>query len=192
MLHCLNIMHLPPSTPELRNCRCDPWEKLLTITPPATIKIPQQASGREACLSNPFDTFFNNASVNICQCLRDRCTYEELKSLCVVENKPLHECFPGFSFCREVLLFWKESHPEMQKIQIIRFFLNRLHWLFEIRLLLFTVRTCVWTLRSRLILSSRSHNTVLYLILWSIEFSTKLSEGLSRYGQLAIRITSVR
>jgi len=115
MLHWLDIMHLPPSTPELRNCRCDPWGKLLTITPAATIKMPQQASGREACLSNRFDTVFNNASVNICQCLRDRCTYEKLKSLCVVENKALHECFPDFSFCCEVLLFWKTSHPEMQK-----------------------------------------------------------------------------
>jgi len=193
MLRCLDIMHLPPNTPELRNCKCDPWGKLLRITPATTIKIPQQANGREACLSNRFDTLFNKASVNIWQCLRDRCTYEELKSLCVVESKALHECFPDFSFCCEVLLFWKASHPEMQKIQIIRFFFkNRLLWLFEVRLLLFTVRTCVWTLRSRLILSSRSHNTVLYLIRWSIEFSTKLPEGLSRYGHLAIRITSVR
>jgi hypothetical protein len=85
------------------------------------------------------------------------------------------------------------SHPEMQTIRIIGFlFENRLHWLFEVRLLLFTACTCVWTLRSRLIWSSMSHNTVLYLIRWSVEFSTKLPEGLSRYGQLAIRTTSVR
>ena len=36
------------------------------------------------------------------------------------------------------------SHPNMQKIWIIGFFLeNRLHWQFEVRLLLFTVRTCI-------------------------------------------------
>jgi len=35
-------------------------------------------------------------------------------------------------------------HPVMQKIRIIGFlFENRLHWLFEFRLLLFTVCTCV-------------------------------------------------
>jgi len=34
------------------------------------------------------------------------------------------------------------NHPDMQKIQIIEFFFeNRLHWQFEFRLLLFTVRT---------------------------------------------------
>ena len=36
------------------------------------------------------------------------------------------------------------SRPDMQKIRIIGFFLeNRLHWQFEVRLLLFTVCTCV-------------------------------------------------
>jgi len=36
----------------------------------------------------------------------------------------------------------KASHPDMQKIWIIGFFFeNRLHWQFEVRLLLFTVRT---------------------------------------------------
>jgi len=35
------------------------------------------------------------------------------------------------------------SHPDMQKIRIIGFFLeNGLHWQFEFRLLLFTV--CTW------------------------------------------------
>jgi hypothetical protein len=35
-------------------------------------------------------------------------------------------------------------HPDMQKIQIIGFsFENRLHWQFAVRLLLFTVCTCV-------------------------------------------------
>ena len=109
MLHCLDIMHLPPSTPEHRKCRCDPWGKLLTMTPPATIKIPQQASGREACLSNRFDSLLNNASVNICQCLRDRFTYGELKSMCVLKTKQKHKFFPDFSFCCEVLLFWKKT-----------------------------------------------------------------------------------
>jgi hypothetical protein len=34
-------------------------------------------------------------------------------------------------------------HPDKQKIQLIGFFSeNRLHWQFEVRLLLFTVRTC--------------------------------------------------
>jgi len=36
------------------------------------------------------------------------------------------------------------SDPDTQKIRIIGFFSgNRLHWQFEVRLLLFTVRTCV-------------------------------------------------
>ena len=36
------------------------------------------------------------------------------------------------------------SHADMQKIRIMGFFFeNRLHWQFEVRLLLFTVRTCV-------------------------------------------------
>jgi len=36
------------------------------------------------------------------------------------------------------------SHPDMLKIRIIRFFYeDRLHWQFEVRLLLFTVWTCV-------------------------------------------------
>ena len=36
------------------------------------------------------------------------------------------------------------SHPDMQNIRIIGlFFENRLHWQFEVRLLLFTARTCV-------------------------------------------------
>jgi len=36
------------------------------------------------------------------------------------------------------------SHPDMQKIQIIGFFIgNRLHWQLEVRLLLFTICTCV-------------------------------------------------
>ena len=36
------------------------------------------------------------------------------------------------------------SHPDMQKIRIFRFFSeNRLHWQFEVRLLQFTVCTCV-------------------------------------------------
>jgi hypothetical protein len=57
------------------------------------------------------------------------------------------------------------SHPDMQKNLDNRFlFENRLHWQFEIWLLLFTVYTCVWTFRLCLIWSSLSHNTVLYLI----------------------------
>ena len=44
------------------------------------------------------------------------------------------------------------GHPDMQKIRIIGLFLeNRLHWQFEVRLLLFTVCTCVETFRARLI-----------------------------------------
>jgi hypothetical protein len=36
------------------------------------------------------------------------------------------------------------SHPDMQKIRKIGFFFeNRLHWQSEVRLLLFTVCTCV-------------------------------------------------
>ena len=36
------------------------------------------------------------------------------------------------------------SHPDKQKIWVIEFiFDNRLHWQFEVRLLLFTIRTCV-------------------------------------------------
>jgi len=36
------------------------------------------------------------------------------------------------------------SHPDKQKIRIIGFFFeNRLHWQYELRLLLFTVCTCV-------------------------------------------------
>jgi hypothetical protein len=36
------------------------------------------------------------------------------------------------------------SHPDMQKIRIVRFFFeNRQHWQFEVRLLLFTVCTCL-------------------------------------------------
>jgi hypothetical protein len=176
MLHCLDIMHLPPSTPEPRNCRCDPWGKLLTITPPATIKIPQQASGREACLSNRFDTLLNSASVNIGQCLRNRCTYGELKKLlcCWKQNKCTNVsqtflfALKSSYFGRKHLthhqnnkntvdlrlsgLIWTASHPQIQKIRIIEFFFeNRLHWLFEVRLLLFTVRKWVWTLRSSLI-----------------------------------------
>ena len=57
------------------------------------------------------------------------------------------------------------SHLDMRKIQIIGFFFeNGLNWPFEVRLLLFTVCTCVLTFRPHLIWSSRSHNTVLYLI----------------------------
>jgi len=38
----------------------------------------------------------------------------------------------------------KASHPYMEKIWIIGFFFeNRLHWQFEIQLLLFTVGTCI-------------------------------------------------
>ena len=56
------------------------------------------------------------------------------------------------------------SHPDMQKIRIIGFFFeNKLHWQSEVRQLLFTICTCVWTFRPRLIWSSISHNTVLYL-----------------------------
>ena len=36
------------------------------------------------------------------------------------------------------------NHLDMQKIQIIGFFFeNRLHWQFEIRLLLFAVQPCI-------------------------------------------------
>ena len=41
-------------------------------------------------------------------------------------------------------LFGTASHPDTQKIRIIGFFFeNRLHWQFEVRLLLYTVCTCV-------------------------------------------------
>jgi hypothetical protein len=57
------------------------------------------------------------------------------------------------------------SHLDMMKIRIIGFFFeNRLNWQFAVRLLLSTVCTCVWTFRPRLIWSSRTHNTVLYLM----------------------------
>jgi hypothetical protein len=49
-------------------------------------------------------------------------------------------------------LIGKASHPDLQKNPIIGFFFeNRLHWQFEVRLLLFTVCTCVRTFRPRLI-----------------------------------------
>ena len=49
-------------------------------------------------------------------------------------------------------LIWTASHPDKHKIRIIGFFSeNRLHWLFEVRLLLFKVRTCVKTFRRCLI-----------------------------------------
>jgi hypothetical protein len=84
-----------------------------------------------------------------------------------MKTKQMHECFPDFYFCCEVLYFGRKhlthhqdnknkvdlrlsgligtgSHPEMQTIRIIGFFFeNRLHWLFEVRLLLFTACTCV-------------------------------------------------
>jgi hypothetical protein len=38
----------------------------------------------------------------------------------------------------------KASHPDMQTIRITGFFFeNRLHWQFEVRLLIFTICTCV-------------------------------------------------
>ena len=41
-------------------------------------------------------------------------------------------------------LMWTPSHPDMQKVRIIGFFFeNRLHWQFEVRLLLFAVCTYV-------------------------------------------------
>ena len=41
------------------------------------------------------------------------------------------------------------SQPDMQKIRIIGFFFeNSLNWQFEVRLLLFSVRTCVYIQRS--------------------------------------------
>jgi hypothetical protein len=45
------------------------------------------------------------------------------------------------------------------------FFENKLHWQFEVRLLLFTVglRTSVWTLPPRRTWSSKRYSTVLYL-----------------------------
>ena len=57
------------------------------------------------------------------------------------------------------------SRPVVQKVRtIVFFFESRLHWRFEVRLLLFTVCTCVWRSRPRLIWGSKSHNTVLHLI----------------------------
>jgi len=44
------------------------------------------------------------------------------------------------------------SYPNMQKIRVIDFFSeNKLHWQFEVPLLLFAVCTCVETFRPRLI-----------------------------------------
>jgi len=41
-------------------------------------------------------------------------------------------------------LIWTAGHPDMQIIRIIGFFFeNRLRWQFAVRLLLFTVCTCV-------------------------------------------------
>jgi hypothetical protein len=41
-------------------------------------------------------------------------------------------------------LIGKANYPDMQKIWVIKFFFeNRLHWEHEVRLLLFTVCTCV-------------------------------------------------
>jgi hypothetical protein len=51
------------------------------------------------------------------------------------------------------------SHLDTQKIRITGFFSeNRLHWQFEVRMLLFTVCTCVETFRPRLIWSSNNNN----------------------------------
>ena len=56
------------------------------------------------------------------------------------------------------------DHPDMQKIRKIGFlFEKRKHWQSEVRLLLFTVCTCVYTFRPRLIWGSSKHNTLLYL-----------------------------
>jgi hypothetical protein len=56
------------------------------------------------------------------------------------------------------------SYPDLQQIRIIGFFFeNRLHWHFEVRLLLCTVCICVQTFRPRPILSSGCHNTVMYV-----------------------------
>jgi len=39
---------------------------------------------------------------------------------------------------------WDDKHPGLQKIRIIGFFFEyRLHWQFEVRMLLFTVCACV-------------------------------------------------
>jgi hypothetical protein len=38
---------------------------------------------------------------------------------------------------------WDGEASGYAEIRIIGFFLNRVHWKFEVRLLLFTVRTCV-------------------------------------------------
>jgi len=55
----------------------------------------------------------------------------------------------------------------MQKIRIIGFFFeNTLHRQFSVQMLPFTACTCVWTFRPRLIRSTRSHNTVLWIFLW--------------------------
>ena len=44
------------------------------------------------------------------------------------------------------------SHADMQKIRIIGFFFeNRLHWIFELRLLLSAICTCAETFRPRVI-----------------------------------------
>ena len=84
------------------------------------------------------------------------------------------------------------SYPDTHKIRIIGFvFENRLHWQFEVRLLVFTVCTFVWTFRPRLIWSSRGHNsTVQYLIrqpvtsrrVSFVEFSINLPEWPCRSG----------
>ena len=43
----------------------------------------------------------------------------------------------------------KVRHPDKQKIRIIRFFRhNRRHWQLEVRMLIFTVCTCDYTLRT--------------------------------------------
>ena len=72
----------------------------------------------------------------------------------------------------------------MQKIWIIEFFLeNRLHWQFEVRFLVLTVYTCVYTFRPPLIWISRSHNAVLDPIIGIFDKFTRRAKP--------IRITSV-
>ena len=59
-----------------------------------------------------------------------------------------------------IRITWNGEPSRTQKNRIIGFFFeNRQQWRFEVRLLLFTVYTCVHTFRPRLIWSSRSHNT---------------------------------
>ena len=66
------------------------------------------------------------------------------------------------------------------------------HWQSEVRLLLFTVCTYVWTFRPSLIWSSRSHNTALYVIRPVMSGQVSFVEFSIDFRTMQIRITRLR